>query len=870
MARAPRKPKTTATEVVEAYQYGADEATRKNNPEAGLATYEKSIRETTQYAYDPHLDPQLVWAGKAERDEAGLTVDTVSLHIHERVSTPQIIRQARREEPKQLDLFADPHLPLGEAIEFYQHDVNWSNRLVLGDSLLVLNSLLEREGMAGKVQMIYIDPPYGVSYNSNFQPAINRRDSRDADDSSLTREPEMIKAYRDTWRLGIHSYLSYLRDRLKLARELLADSGALFVQIGEENLHHVREILDETFGVENFVSVITFAKTAGSTGEYLSSTADFLLLYARDRDQLKYHALYAEKSGAADETGPYSWLELAGGERRRMTPAERQDPSLVPAGSRRFRIDNLQSQSIGRKKGEGAASWFPVELNGQEWRPSTRSRWKTNEEGMQRLKEARRLAATSGGLYYVRYLDDFPLQPHTNSWPDTGIAGFASQKSYVVETSTKVIARCLLMTTDAGDLVLDPTCGSGTTAFVAEQWGRRWITCDTSRVALSLARQRLLTATFPYFQLAWPDAGVSGGFTYTSLPHVTLRSIAQNKRLDEATTQEQRESVIREDAEHEVLYDRPVVERLRVRVSGPFTVEAIPVPAMAAAEESQIEAYPERDGHEGRLDLSASDYIDTLIGLLRKDGVTFPGGKKLALGNLRPVAHGGAIHAEADADDDVRPDVPGTQQRVAISFGPQYGPVTQQQVEQAARSARLYDLLIFAGFAFDSAAQAFIQENPDPKLRMELAHIRPDVQLEDLLKVTANSQLFSVFGQPDIKPKKHKDGNYTVELRGVDVYDPTTGEVHSSDGANVAAWFLDQDYDGRTFGICQAFFPGDKDAWSKLQRALRGSIDEERFEAMRGTVSLPFPAGEYRTIAVKVIDFRGNEVIRIMHLDDVR
>jgi len=669
----------------------------------------------------------------------------------------------------------------------------------------------------------------------------------------------MIKAYRDTWRVGIHSSLTYLRDRIKLAREMLIAGGSLFVQISNENVHHVREVLDEIFGPTNFVSLITFRKTSGAGSPSggtttLAATTDFLVWYARDKAVVKYRQLFNSREYGGEGAGQYTWGEWPDGTRRRLTPGEEESP---PTDARILRPGPLTSQS------SGPTTQFPFDLDGQTYVPG-KGGWKTNAAGMERLRKANRLIGVGKTLCYVRYLDDFPAFPLNDVWDDTRTSGFADPKKYVVQTNAKVIARCLLMTTEPGDLVLDPTCGSGTTAYVAEQQGRRWITCDSSRVALSIARQRLLTASFPYYQLAYPEAGVSGDFQYEVVSHVTLKSIARDTRLDEAVTPQQVEAVLREEAEQETLYDRPQIDRGKVRVSGPFTVEAIPVPVMAAVEDSMIEAYPERSDGEGRLDMSAADYIDTLIGLLQKDGVTFPGGKKLSLANLRPVAHGGALHAEADVEDE------GRAVRVAISFGPQYGPVTQQQVEQAARSARLYDLLIFAGFAFDSAAQAFIQENPDPNLRMELAHIRPDVQLEDLLKVTANSQLFSVFGQPDIKPKKHRDSTYTVELRGVDVYDPTTGEVHSSDGANVAAWFLDQDYDGRTFGICQAFFPGDKDAWSKLQKALRGTIDEERFEAMRGTVSLPFPAGEYRTIAVKVIDFRGNEVIRIMRLDDVR
>ncbi|MBI2724544.1 MAG: site-specific DNA-methyltransferase, partial [Chloroflexi bacterium] len=609
MARAPRKPKATAAEVVEAYQYGADEATRKNNPEAGLATYEKSVRESKQYKYDPHLDPQLVWAGKEERDDAGLSVDTVSLHIHERVSTPQIIRQARREEPKQLDLFADPHLPLGEAIEFYQHDVNWSNRLVLGDSLLVMNSLLEREGMGGKVQMIYIDPPYGIAYNSNFQPATNRRDVQHGKDADLTREPEMIKAYRDTWRVGVHSYLTYLRDRLKLARELLTDSGSIFVQISDENVHHVREIMDEVFGAENACGIVTFQKTGSTESTLLGRTVDFLIWYAKDRATVKYRQLYLPRAEGTLAAERYDYIERDDGGIARASSEHRARET------RRVQLTSMFSD------GQSREDHVPFTVDGREFMPKAGTHWKTGPIGRSRLLAAGRVVVTGNTVRYKRYLDDFPVTALADRWEGIQIG---TERAYVVQTSTRVIERCLLMTTDPGDLVLDPTCGSGTTAYVAEQWGRRWITCDSSRVALSIARQRLLTASFPYYSMAYPAAGVSGGFQYETVPHITLKSIAQNTRLDRVTDQTEIDRIIREDGDQETLYDRPLIDRAKVRVSGPFTVEAIPIPAMAAAEESMIEAYPDRDDHAGRLDTSAADYIDTLIGLLRKDGVTFP------------------------------------------------------------------------------------------------------------------------------------------------------------------------------------------------------------------------------------------------------
>lgn len=534
-----------------------------------------------------------------------------------------------------------------------------------------------------------------------------------------------------------------------------------------------------------------------------------------------------------------------------MTGEEIGDPSLIPSGARIYRLDNLTSQ------GYRQFTTIPFEFEGKTYHPGPERNWKTTLEGLGRLAAHRRLEATTG-LYYVRYLGDFPVSPISNSWDDTGIAGFAAEKKYVVETNPKVIARCQLMTTDPGDLVFDPTCGSGTTAYVAEQRGRRWITCDTSRVALALARQRLLTATFPYYKLAHPEKGVAGGFIYKAVPHITLRSIAQN-----------------EPPEQETLYDQPEPDRSKVRVSGPFTVEAIPVPAMETPTESpilQLEAEASKDDvesaiidrryTEGRVANPAADHITTMIELLRKAGVNFPGGKKLLLENLRPLGVGW-LHAEAEAKQNG-----GKPQRVAVSFGPRHGPISAVQTEEATRTARAnaYDVLILAGFSIDAAAQDFIQKNPLKGLAVHFANVNPDVLVGDLLKTSRASQLFTVFGSPDVKLDKQRGGSFIVQLLGVDIYDPNTGELHQSRGQDVAAWFLDQDYDGYTFCISQAFFPSNADAWERLERALKGTLDPEKFEALRGTVSLPFQPGKNRRVAVKVIDMRGNEVIRVLPL----
>jgi adenine-specific DNA-methyltransferase len=538
---------------------------RRNIPTAELESFvqdEDRRPKPLRYPRNTDLDPQLVWRGKDEQDWSDLIVQAPPLYIqekiHPKVLVDDLLRQSRerREEanPPMPDLFADFNgLPDKEAVtEFYQHDANWSDRIILGDSLSVMASLAEREGLRGKVQCIYIDPPYGIRFNSNFQWSTTSRDVRDGNRDHITREPEQVKAFRDTWRDGIHSYLTYLRDRLTVARDLLADSGSIFVQIGEENCHYVRSLLDEVFGAENLISQIVFAKTAGATSEFLPGTYDMLLLYAKSREKIKYRQLFTLKQIGGIGGSAYKRIRLSDLAERSLTEDELSGRAPLPSGARIFRIDNLTSQSVGRDKGEGAASWFPVQFEGSTFKPSEKVRWKTNEIGMNRLLKSARLSSTDKGLYYIRYFEDFAAFQKDNVWSDTGIAGFASEKRYVVETSDKVVQRCILMTTDPGDLVLDPTCGSGTTAYVAEQWGRRWITIDTSRVALALARARIMGARYPYYLLAdslegqRKEAEIIGippkdtpthndirqGFAYERVPHITLKSIANNAEID--------------------------------------------------------------------------------------------------------------------------------------------------------------------------------------------------------------------------------------------------------------------------------------------------------------------------------------------------
>jgi adenine-specific DNA-methyltransferase len=546
-------------------QYDHKAKTRLNNPPVGLVTEKTDppITSRKTYGYDPHLDPQLIWAGKKEH--TSFEVPTVSLHVHERIDPRTIIEAVRKRngvplKPAQGYLFEakEENPPLREAVDFYRHPHGWTNRLIAGDSLLVMNSLLEKEGMAGQVQMVYIDPPYGIRYGSNFQPFVNRRDVKDGKDEDLTQEPEMVRAFRDTWELGIHSYLTYLRDRLLLARDLLHESGSCFVQISDVNVHHVREVLQDVFGDSNFAGMITFRKTSSLTAGLLSQNADFILWYAKDRAKLRYRQLFVEK-GADSDLSFYAYIELPSGERRRMTSEEVDRP--IQKNARLYSVSDLTSS---HEYGLGKELFT---FEDKAYSPGSRY-WTTSPEGMKRLAAAKRLHASENSLRYIRYFDDFPYQPLTANWTDTITGQYSDPRIYVVQTAVQVIERCILMTTDPGDLVFDPTCGSGTTAVVAEQWGRRWITCDTSRVATTLAKQRLMSATFDYYKLAHPDEGVGSGFQYKKVPHVTLKSIANNEPPGEET-----------------LYDQPLVDSSRARIAGPFTVEAVPAPNVKSLDE---------------------------------------------------------------------------------------------------------------------------------------------------------------------------------------------------------------------------------------------------------------------------------------------
>jgi adenine-specific DNA-methyltransferase len=805
-----------ADSVVPVEDYEHPMAKRTNNPPAGLAHLDREETPVKTLSYDPHLDPQLNWAGKAER--AAVDVPAPSIHVHEELSAQKIIGSVRRQR-LQASLFDVDTLDPDKAVEFYQHDLDWSNRMILGDSLTVMSSLIERERLAGKVSTCFLDPPYGIRYQSNFQPGIGSPRVTDGKDDDLTREPEMIQAYRDTWELGVHSYLTYLRDRLTLVRELLADTGSVFVQIGEENVHRVRVILDEVFGSENFVSQITFVTTsgAGSPGELknLPASANYLVWYARDRPQMKYRQIYLPKSAGKSTDAAYTWAELPGGERRRMTGAERSGETPLPEGSRVFTTGDLTSQSGVEK------TRYPITIDGTEYRPS-KGVWKTSEDGMARLQAAGRVVLVGKTPRYLRYYDDFDAFPLTNTWDDTGTSGFSSDKRYVVQTNPKVIQRCILMTTDPGDLVVDPTCGSGTAAFSAEQFGRRWITMDTSRVALSIARERLLTSVFPYYELRDPARDVDGGLVYDTLQRVTLRSIARG-----------------EEPERVTVVDRPKVDKKRTRVSGPFTVEALSRYATNPSEVQNSSAAQD-----------SSDHVEILLEALRTQGIPLPGSKPAAITSLTPLAAAGPLQAEGVVE------LAGSPARFAVSLGPQFGAITMPQVSDALRAAIGFDLVVLAGFAVSADAQEKLGTGRIGGTEVALLLANPDLLVGDLLKNTKTSQTFRLYAAPDVKIGKTDDG-YRVTVDGVDSYDAATGEVTSFGKTGVQAWFLDDDYDGTVFRVSQAFFPV-KDSWDKLSKALRGTVDAALVEELHGWTSLPFDSGSHGRIAVRVVTNDGN------------
>jgi adenine-specific DNA-methyltransferase len=924
--------KATIPKTVEALKH--DEATRKNIPTAefqSVLTANQQTARTIRYSRNTDLDPQLVWRGKDEQDWSDLVVHAPPLYIQEKVHPKALIddllRQTRESQHEQgqitPDLFSDFNgIPKGaDKTEFYAHDQNWSNRMILGDSLQVMASLAEREGLRGKVQCIYFDPPYGIKFNSNFQWSTTSRDVKDGKADHITREPEQVKAFRDTWRDGIHSYLTYLRDRLTVARDLLTDSGSIFVQIGDENVHRVRAVMDEVFGDENFVSLITVEKTSGSTELYIPNVSDHVLWFAKKKESLKFRTFLLPKIAGGEGGEAYAFLQTMDGKRVRATKATAEQAE----NSRAFRLSDMTSQSIGRTKGEGAASWFGVQIGGRELKPSEQVRWKTNEQGMQRLLWADRLEPGKNSLNYVRFIDDYPAMPIRNVWTDVG-SSLGGDKNYVVQTSTKIIERCVLMATDPGDLVLDPTCGSGTTATVAEQWGRRWITIDTSRVALALARARIMGARYPFYLLADSRDGqikeaevtrtalssqpvhgnIRHGFVYERVPHITLKSIANNAEIDviwdqwqtklepirenlnaalmktwaeweipreadakwpdfakqlhadwwqaRIARQQEIDKSIAAKADFEFLYDKPYDDKKKVRVAGPFTVESLsPHRVLGVDENDDLIDTPKEDGPEYG---AKQSFPQMILENLKTAGVQQAHKEdRITFTALTPwpgqlvCAEGRYMEGEAE-------------KRAAIFIGPEFGTVQRADLVSAAREAgdAGFDVLIACAFNYEAHATEFSKLG---RIGVLKARMNADLHMAEDLKNTGKGNLFVIFGEPDITLLVEQDGRMRVKVNGVDVFKPQTGEVISDGADGIACWFVDTDYNEESFFVRHAYFLGANDPYSALKTTLKAEINPDAWATLNSDTSRPFDKPKNGRIAVKVINHLGDEVMKV-------
>lgn len=839
---------------------------RTNIPTEELRDFvaeEEASPKTMLYPRDPSLDPQLVWKGKDEQDSKDLAVPVVPIYIQEKIHPQAIIDslpRMRETVSSQATLFEDFNggpTDFEQKIDFYHHEQNWANRLILGDSLMVMTSLAEKEGLKGKVQAIYIDPPYGIRFNSNWQVSTRKRDVKDRAEDA-TRQPEQVRAFRDTWKLGIHSYLAYLRDRLVVTRELLTETGSVFVQMGDENVHLARCLMDEVFGSENFVATISFVKTTGFSASVISSISDYLLWYAKDINKIKFRQVFLEKE--AGDTGAVAYKTLAS-----LGVRSANDPEA----------DCLATSADLTSQGESASDDQEFEFQGRIFKPPSNLHWKTTTSGMKCLAESGRIFLVGNTLRYLRFLSDFPVYPITNNWTDTGIAGFTSNKVYVVQTLPKVIQRCILMTTDPGDLVLDPTCGSGTTAYVAEQWGRRWITIDTSRVALALARTRLMSASYPYYLLSDSPEGISKegeltgkippeiktendikkGFVYKRVPHITLKSIANNPDIREGMSREEIDAAIARHAETETLFDQPYEDSKRVRVCGPFSVESLsPHRVLPIADDDENGSVTEQEAQNHQ------DFVAMILENLKKSGVqNTRKNERLVFDRLEPYA-GKWIHAAGEFSE-----VEGTVRRVAVSIGPEHGTVGPRQVKEAAKEAVQgvgFDVLVVCGFAFDPHVSEEARRYGN--LTVLPAKMNPDLSMGDeLLKKTGAGNLFMIFGEPDVEITKQKDGQLVVEIHGVDVYDPSTGQIRNASTDDIACWFIDTSYNGESFFVRHAYFTGAEEPYDKLKRTLRVEIDEEAWSSLYRTVSRPFPAPETGKIAVKVINHYGDEVLKV-------
>jgi adenine-specific DNA-methyltransferase len=902
-----------------------DKAKRKNIPTAeyqSVIEKEQESPKQVRYPRNTDLDPQLVWRGKDEQDWSDLVVQAPPLYIQEKVHPKALIDDLLRESRERAhdagqttaDLFSDFNgIPKDvDKTEFYQHDQNWSNRMILGDSLQVMASLAEREGLRGKVQCIYFDPPYGIKFNSNFQWSTTSRDVKDGNAAHITREPEQVKAFRDTWRDGIHSYLTYLRDRLTLARDLLAETGSIFVQIGDENVHRVRGLMDEVFGDENFLSEIVFQKTGGQRTTHLANVGDFLLWYARNREHTKFRRPYLEKSSEWASEGGYNAF---------LNPETTEASRLPSEGAKAYQATSLTSQNPGSR--------FDVEFKGKKFFPSGNQWWKTDPERFTRLISAQRIVASGNTLRYVRFLDDFPAYPYSSIWSDTG-GSVGSDKIYVVQTAQKVVQRCLLMATDPGDLVLDPTCGSGTTAYVAEQWGRRWITIDTSRVALALARARIMGARYPFYLLAdsregqmkeaeVARAGLSSqpvrgdirqGFVYERVPHITLKSIANNAEIDviwekwqekleplraklnkelkekweewevpreagekwgaaakkahaewwEARIGRQKEidASIAAKAEFEYLYDRPYDDKKKVRVAGPFTVESLSPHRVLGVDED--EELIDAAAQPGADYAAKQTFPQMILENLKAAGVQQAHKEdRMVFASLVPWP-GDLVCAEGRYNEGK--DGKGPEKRAAVFIGPEFGTVTRADLVSAAREAgdANFDVLIACAFNYEAHATEFAKLGRIPVLK---ARMNADLHMAEDLKATGKGNLFVIFGEPDISILGDKDGKVRLQVNGVDVFHPQTGEVKSDGPDGIACWFIDTDYNEESFFVRHAYFLGANDPYGALKTTLKAEIDPVAWATLNSATSRPFPKPKSGRIAVKVINHLGDEVMKV-------
>ena len=929
-----RRTRTRTPKSVESITH--EDARRRNLPSAEHQPLMRDEeRHPIRIAYERRnrdLDPQLVWRGKDDQDWSDLVVNAPPLYIQERVHpkalVDDLIRQTakRREseadgtQPDFADLFSDFNgLPSeGAKTEFYQHDANWSNRMVLGDSLQVMASLAEREGLRGKVQCIYIDPPYGIKFNSNFQWSTTSRDVKDGNVAHITREPEQVKAFRDTWRDGIHSYLTYLRDRLTVARDLLTESGSIFVQIGDENVHRVRMLMDEVFGEENFVGEIIFNKTTGFSGNYLAQISDVIIWYGRNRETLKFRPIWRQKTAGDEGATKYRHVSRI---------AALQD----------YPVDPLHLATSADLTSQGAAATDrDLILHGRAFPPRTGLHWKTTSDGLKRLDRSSRLIIEGQTPRFVRFLDDFSVFPANNVWMDVGgVQSRTDPKVYVVQTATEPIKRCILMTTDPGDLVLDPTCGSGTTAYVAERWGRRWITIDTSRVALALARARIMGARYPYYMLSdsregqLKEAEIAGrepseratfgdvrqGFVYERVPHIMLRDIANNAEIDviweeyeeklaplkerlssaigQSETLEEWEvprelpddwpadaqslhtefwetriarqkaidASIARNAEFEYLYDKPYEDRSKARVAGPFTVESISPHRMLEVDENDevFDRIAESTNGYGR----TYDFAQIILENLKTSGVQQAHKEDRIVFDSLTNWPGRLVCAEGrytQGNDDVA-----IQRRAGIFIGPEFGTVSRPDLVEAAREAAEaeFDVLVACAFNYDAHTTEFERLGRVPVLK---ARMNADLHMADDLKNTGKGNLFVIFGEPDIDILDADDDRIQVRVNGVDVFHPNSGEVRSDGPDGIACWFIDTDYNEEAFFVRHAYFLGASDPYKSLKTTLKAEIDAEAWESLRSDVSRPFDKPESGRIAVKVINHLGDEVMKVFRV----